>query len=491
MPRKGDTMHTPLSVRPLPKRPTMASLVVRLGVMLLPGVLLLCGSLRYEGEARQVLLIGSGFQFLICFLGILSQAVWRSSVGPSLVLLYGIAFAWLKLGASDLEDWFAHLAQALLLVIPLAFFGIQTLRDIGAPALRRARLLAQRLAARGQWPADLEACKGLPEVKALREALYLDAAPALNLLTHPRPQVQLAALAALDFRKYWRPGQAEVVLDLALRAEEPAVRAAALTALSNLEDRCLIESLAEFLRDPAPQVRRAATEALLWDTERRWPWIRHAVRRSLGDPLCQEDGALRSTGTLLTTEAVDDLTAWASEKGLLGLRAALTLSCHYTQALSEGPGPDLLLTLREQLGNPHAPPVLRMELARLLQAHGSLDRELLHKLLDPANPAPLRLIAVEALLVDSDSPEAKSALRELARLPNREIALATADVVQRRLKVDLGLVAGQPLPPVHSRQATEISRRVRSWAAQYDLADEPMPLLPRAEPRSWHTIGEP
>jgi hypothetical protein len=46
--------------------------------------------------------------------------------------------------------------------------------------------------------------------------------------------------------------------------------------------------------------------------------------------------------------------------------------------------------------------------------------------------------------------------------------LATADVVQRRLGVDLGLGLGQPLPPVQSRQAAEITRRVMHWAAQYD-----------------------
>ena len=131
-----------------------------------------------------------------------------------------------------------------------------------------------------------------------------------------------------------------------------------------------------------------------------------------------------------------------------------------------------------------------MELAHLLQSHRLLEKDLLHKLLDPANPAPLRLVAVEALLSEGDSTEARAALRELARLPNREIALATADVVQRRLKVELGLVAGQPLPPVHSRQATEISRRVRSWAAQYDLTDDGLPPAPRPEGRSWHTIGE-
>src|SRR5438874_12708603 len=127
----------------------------------------------------------------------------------------------------------------------------------------------------------------------------------------------------------------------------------------------------------------------------------------------------------------------------------------------------------------------------MLNANAQLERETLHGLLDPANPAPLRLIAVEALLADgSTSVEALTALRELARVPNREIALATADVVQRRLKVELGLAGGQPLPPVHSRQATEISRRVRSWAAQYDLTEEPLSAGPHLDHHSWHTIGE-
>src|SRR5262249_52007289 len=147
----------------------------------------------------------------------------------------------------------------------------------------------------------------------------------------------------------------------------------------------------------------------------------------------------------------------------LGMRAALTLGAYYAQAIGDEPEAELVRTLKEQLGNPHAPPILRVELARLLQANTLLEKDLLQRLLDPANPASLRLIAVEALLTDGDSIEARSALRELARLPNREIALATADVVQRRLRVDLGLVSGQPLPPVHSRQATEVGRRVRAW----------------------------
>jgi hypothetical protein len=276
--------------------------------------------------------------------------------------------------------------------------------------------------------------------------------------------VRIAALAALEFRQNWDRGQAELVLHVAQHAAEPPVRAAAITALANLDDRIMIEVLAEFLRDPSWEVRRAATEALLWDCERRWIWVRHAVRRCLGDPALQEDGALRSEGQPLTAEAVADLTAWAAEKGILGVRAALTLASHYGRCLSERSDPALVGELSRQLANPQTAPALRMELAGLLQQHQFLERGVLEKLIDPTNPAPLRLLAVEALLAEGDHPAAVAALHELARLPNREIALATADVVQRRLGVDLGLSPRQPLPPIHSRQAAEVTRRVMMWA---------------------------
>jgi len=96
----------------------------------------------------------------------------------------------------------------------------------------------------------------------------------------------------------------------------------------------------------------------------------------------------------------------------------------------------------------------------------------LEQLVDPANPAPLRLSAVDALLEHSDHPGALAALHDLARLPNREIALATADLVQRRLGVDLGLPAGEPLPAIHSRQAAEVTRRVLCWATAHDQVDD-------------------
>jgi hypothetical protein len=445
-------------------------LLVHLGraaALLLPAVLLLVAALRAIDQGSLNLWLGTAFQLLVCILTFLTRQNPRQSMGPSVVTLYVIAFGWLWLGTPHGDDWYVSLAKALLLVVPLLCFSFQVLNESGATTLRRARRLADRLAARRDWPADLNACRTLPEVKALREAVQIDATPALALLSNPRPQVQVAALAALEFRKNWKPGQAEIVLQAAQRAGEATVRAAAVAALGNVDDRALIEALAEFLRDPSWEVRRAATESLLWDSERRWSWMQHALRRALGDPLCAEDGPLRHEGQMLTPEAVADLTAWVAQKGLLGQRAALTLGVHYGRSLTECPSEELVESMRRQLGAAQTPASLRIELATLLRNAHALDRPLLDGLLASANPAPLRLLAVEALLADGATyPKAVTVLRDLARLPNREIALETADVVQRRLGVDLGLALGEPLPPNHSRQAAEVTRRLMQWAMQ-------------------------
>ena len=156
--------------------------------------------------------------------------------------------------------------------------------------------------------------------------------------------------------------------------------------------------------------------------------------------------------------------------------------------MGQGASPEIIEQLRRQLADPHAPPSLRIELVRLLRANQELDEDVLEQLLDPANPAPLRLSAVEALMAERDHPGARAALHDLARLPNREIALATAALVQRRLGVDLGLPAGEPLPAIHSRQAAEVTRRVLCWASAHDEVDEeaaPAPILfARAEERA-------
>jgi hypothetical protein len=421
-----------------------------------------------------MLLLGSIFQSLVCCLILFNQRGWREPAGPSVITLYliGLGWLWIVQGMQPqfAQNWYPHFAQSVLLIVPLFVFAVQTLTNTGAASLRRARVLAQRLADRKDWPADLSACRDLPEVKAFREALYLDATPALNLLHHPRLGVRVAALAALEFRTNWRAGQVDLVVHVAQVSEEPIIRAAAVYALGNVEDRLLIETLAQFLRDPSWEVRRAATEALLWDSERRWPWVRHQVRQSLADPACQGDGPLCPAGQFFPEEAVADLNAWVSEKGILAARAAQSLAVHYLTALNEQMDPLLVQELQDKVADPHTAPALRLELAGVIKTAGTWDKGHLEKLLDPSNPASLRLLAAETLLDEGTHDQAVATLHDIARLPNREIALATAEVVQRRLGVDLGLPIGQPLPPVHSRQAAEVTRRVMVWATQQEIS---------------------
>ena len=446
--------------------------VLRFGLLLVPTGLLLAASLRYPDASNVRLWLATGLQVAILLAAWVSPS-FRQPTAPSIITLYLIALAWLCWG-DGMDDWLTHLTRAILLLVPLLVFGYQTLAESGAPELRRARILAQRLAERKDWPAELAQCRTIPEVKALRAALTVDAAPALALLAHARVEVRVAALAALEFRKHWQPGQAELVLTAAQQSEHPAVRAAAVAALGNIDDRTLVETLAQFLHDASREVRKTALESLLWDTERRWGWIRFSVRRILADPLFQNDGPLVHD-QMLTPEAIKDLTGWCTEKGVLAARSALTLGAHYNRELTERPEEELVLKLRNQLADPRTPAVLRLELGRVLQFHQELKADLLDRLLDSSNPAPLRLIASETILVDHATglrhEAAVTALRDLARLPNREIALATAEVIQRRLGVDLGLGLGQPLPPIHSRQAAELTRRVMLWATRESRED--------------------
>src|SRR5437867_1327677 len=123
--------------------------VWRLGFLLVPSALLLIASLRHGGAGTEshMLWLGTAFQAAVCFLTFFSRRSWNQPVGPSVVTLYIIALAWLWFGDQS-ADWFTHLAKAILLVFPLTVFGYQTLNESGAPALRRAQMLAERLAAR-------------------------------------------------------------------------------------------------------------------------------------------------------------------------------------------------------------------------------------------------------------------------------------------------------------------------------------------------------
>jgi hypothetical protein len=441
-------MHAPLLRASGEKRAGLFMLIGRACLLLLPLTLLLICSIRGGSSSPRLLWLGTLFQLLACGLSLFGRLGWREPTSAAIIMLYVIALSWMVLGTTGSDDWFMHLTQAILLVVPLIYFAVHCLMESGAPAMRRAQLLAYRLSHRPDWPAKLHDCRLLPEVKALREAVHLDVSPVLTLLADPRPQVRIAALAAL-----------------AQHAVEPELRATAINALANVEERTIIEALAEFLHDPSRLVRQTAAEALLWNTEQNWPWIRLAVRRALAEPACQDDGPLRHEGEPLTADAVADLTAWTAEKGVQSLRASLTLGRHYHRVLSLAPDAKLVEHLRSRLADSRTPALLRLELARVLYTQRELDPDLLRQLMDSANPAPLRLIAVDALLEHGRSSEAVAALHELARMPNREIALGIAQVVQRRLSIDLGLPRDRPLPPLHSREAAEVARNVLLWAA--------------------------
>src|SRR5260370_1444348 len=110
-------------------------------------------------------------------------------------------------------------------------------------------------------------------------------------------------------------------------------------AQGSVQQRFLIEALAESFRDADPLVRRGVVEALLWDCERRWPWIRGAVHAAFADLRLQHDGPLTVPGGRFSPAAVNDLIAWAMEAGSLGIRATQTLAMHYNHELSAGPLP--------------------------------------------------------------------------------------------------------------------------------------------------------
>jgi ABC-type Co2+ transport system permease subunit len=56
---------------------------------------------------------------------------WNQPLGPAIVTMYLIALAWMWFGVQT-EDWFNHVAKAILLVVPLLVFGYQTLYESGA-----------------------------------------------------------------------------------------------------------------------------------------------------------------------------------------------------------------------------------------------------------------------------------------------------------------------------------------------------------------------
>jgi HEAT repeat protein len=443
------------------------ALAGRCVILILPAAVLALGAVADPGPNVALNWLGVG---LVAALGLVllpQQRLTQASTGVAVIAEYVLAQVWLwYTGDPNRDRWFPHLALGVLLIIPLLLFAGVSLERSGAPALRRARLCVRRLLRRGKWPADLSLCQTLPDVTGLRESVAEDATPALALLADPRAEVRAAALAALAYRRAWRAGEAERVQVVARRAAEPAVRTAAVRALANTRDPFVVETIAAALRDPSPEVRRAAAEVLLWDGERRWGWVRFSVHAALADVELRGDGPLPLGGVSLPAQAVRDLQEWAGEGGGLGVRAAQTLVAYYAQVLNARPDAVAIIEeLRQKVLASTTPTPLRVELAQMLAEQRLLDPPTRDGLMAADNPVPVRLVGAEAALAAGPDSMATAALREIARRPNREIALTVAQIVQRRLSVDMG-VDLHHVPPAQSRRGAEITRRVMEWAAE-------------------------
>jgi hypothetical protein len=461
----------------------LVGLLLRCPALFLPAAVLAAGSV-----------LGAGGNSLVGWLGVVvaaSGGIWLlpqprlANPVPAIVLggLYFGSLLWLRTFGIARVDWYISLASGVLLAALLVAYADFWLDWCGAPALRRARRCVDRLLRRSAWPSDLSLCQTLPEVTGLREAVAEEVTPALALLTHARTEVRAAALAALAYRRTWRTGEAERVQATARRSPEPAVRAAAIRALANTSDPFQVETIAAALRDAAPEVRRAAAEVLLWDGERRWNWVRFSVHAALADPELRKDGPLPLGGVTLPPQAIRDLHEWAGEGGRLGIRSAQTLVGYYAQIVNSRPDAAAVVEeLRKKVLDPQTATPLRVELAQMLAEQRQLDAATRDGLISADNPIPVRLVGAEAALATGPDAKAEQSLREIARRPNREIALAVAQLVQRRLGVDLGIDLHRP-PPPQSRRGAEITRRVMEWAAEPKKGSNPD--LPKRPPTDW------
>ncbi|MCE9567247.1 MAG: HEAT repeat domain-containing protein [Planctomycetes bacterium] len=410
-------------------------------------------------------LIAGGAVVQLVFMVIFRRAnpVWQPPVSGSIVVLYlvALAMAWAPIGNSN--DPVPHLAQGFLFIVAVGLFAYHDLIRTGAEPLRRANKWSRRIANRRAWPTELAECRTVPEAIALRNAMHNEPTPALALLMNARQEVQVAALGALEHHPQWRSGEAEMVMRHAHKNPEPAIRAAAVYALAGVETAELITELATFLRDPAAEVRLATAEALMWNSESRWPFAREMVKEAMADPKLVNDGPMFTTAGRLPAAAIADLITWSAEHPPLARRAILTVVEHFHGDLLNAEKPELANEIATMMLSNETPPALRVELAGLLRDHHMLTPDLLDRLTNMNQPAPMRLFAAELMLrLNPNDPDGVDVLRGLARQPNRELALSIAAVLQNILGMQLGLPSGAVQP--QSKQAAEVAKRVLAWA---------------------------
>jgi hypothetical protein len=465
---------------PAARRPRVASLPAA-ALLLTPAVLLAVSSVRAEGLTRSVAVgvaVALALEGLFLIVRYGPQAATRSLF---LITFYAVAALVLRFNAPDFNSAFTHSLLAASLLIPVTLFVRREVLATGG-AERRARLIIRQLLARTDWPDSFALYRDDPLVRSLRHALGDDARPVLPLVAHADVRVQVAALAALEAFPCWRKGQAEAVLQRAQFSEEPAVRAAAVLALADVRKDRHLQGVLGFLRDSAEDVRRAAATAVLWDAANRWPLVRMHVRWALANQQAERDGPLPCSGAL-PPDAVADLVTWSAEAGVIGKRAGQTLIRHCKKAIIEDGSAAAISRVAALVENPKVPPALRVELGHRLQKADAFPPGVAARLLGTAHPTMLRLLAAGTVLAQRRDPLAIEVLREAGRQPNREIALAAAQMIQKYLSVDMGLPVGSQKPAPNSREAAEVARNVLRWASESPSqataetpADAPLPV---------------
>jgi hypothetical protein len=455
------------SVRRLARPRSLVGALFGLLVVALPTGILYAFEQYQLASDRERLQYGIGVEILIGLL-ILRQfgALWLPYARVTTLLYLG-AFIVLWSAKPLSDHWLTPLAYGLFTVVPLTLIALQELLSSGSATHRKARFLVHQIAKRTNWP-TLEETRKHPDGLQLRDLLQDDPTPAIALLGHPRPEVQLCALAALQYRPRWRRIHAQILLQTAQASTQPLIRSSALTALANVEDPMIVNALVPYLRDSSMEVRRAAAGALLWKSEKHWTSIRSSLRASLSDPKCARDGAFPCL-TTLPPQALNDLTVWAGEIGSVGQRATLTLTTYYRRIVREERNTSFCQHLANQMVQTNVPAAVRVEIGYMLRDQGWIDHATAEKLLVETQPGPLRIIAADIILNHVKDQRAIEVLKEIARQPNRELSLAAAVVIQKSLRVDLGLPLGEDPPAPNSKQAAEVVRQVMQWAQQHDL----------------------
>jgi hypothetical protein len=459
-----------MSVDPATGR-SPATWLAHLAVLAAPAACLAVLALRSDAD---VLAVGAGAEGLLAILLLRKVPAWHPPAAGPTILLYLIALGIAWFGTRAAPDAVAHAALGLFLVVAVGLTATNDLFRTGAGPRRRAAAIARRITARTRWPDPLTECAKLPEVIALKDAVRDDIGPVAARVQDPRPEVRAAAFCALAGRPVWRPNEATLMLAAAHATVEPAVRAVAAAAVAGVDDPDLLADVAGFLRDPAVDVRATVMTALLAEDGLRWPVVRDGVKAALSDPRLAADGPLPGSSGHLPLVALVDLTAWTNEGEPLAGRAVRTLIDHYGHVLQSDARFELGVDLGQQVLDPTLPVWLRAEVATLLRSHGLLGHDLLDRLTTVDQPAPLRLLAVEALLsADPRDADGVDVLRGLGRQPNREIAITIARILQTYLHFDFGLPEG-PVAP-NSALARDTARRVLAWASGKPFGGVPAP----------------